>query len=128
MVVVTTSRRLSVRPVVPQLCPRSLFVGAGAAIPVRVKLRPFAFRRGRSDGRVHRLFGFRVRATGSDAGNAITAPDTGGRNVRATAGPVRQEGAECVLLRPDDVRPTRTLRGQLHGNRAVHETEHGRVP
>jgi len=108
--------------VVPLLRPRSLFVGAGAALPVRVKPRPFAFRRGRSDGRVHRLGGFRGRATGSDVVSGVTV--TGGRNVRATAGPVRQEGAERVLLRPDDVRPTRTLRGQLHGNRAVHETEH----
>lgn len=113
---------------VPLLRSRSLFVGAGAAHPVRIKPRPFAFRRGRSDGRVHHLGGFHGRAADSDAASGVIAPVTGGRNFWATAGPVRQEGAERVLLRPDDVRPTRTLRGQLHGNRAVHETEHGRVP
>lgn len=113
---------------VPLLRPRSLFVGAGAALPVRVNPRPFAFRRGRSDGRVHRLGGVRGRAIRSDVASGATTPVTGGRNVRATADPVRQEGAERVLLRPDDVRPTRTLRGQLHGNRTVLETEHGRVP
>lgn len=66
----------------------------------------------------------RVRGRNAGAGGAAVA---GGRRVR-TAGPVRQARAARVLLRPDDVRPTGTVRRQLHGNGAVHAAERGRVP
>jgi len=89
---------------------------------------PLAFRRGRSDGRVHRPGGFRGRATGSASAGGATASAAGGRSVRAAAGPVLQARAERLLLRPYNIRPTGTVRRQLHGNRAVLATEHRRVP
>lgn len=93
-----------------------------------MKSYSFAFRRGRSDGRVHRPGGFRGRATGSaDAGGAA-ASAAGGRRVQAVTEPVRQVRAERVLLWPDDVRSTRIVRRQLYGNGAEHATEHRSVP
>jgi len=114
--------------------PRPRFLIVSGSVVVQVSRRPcenpigFAFRRGRSDGRVHRPGGFRGRAAGSAAAGGAAASAAGGRSVRPAAGPVRQVPAERVLLRPDDVRPTGTVRRQLHGNGAEHASEHGSVP